>query len=66
MFSTRAGVPIVPVYIEAHKRLFRCNRVVIGAPFMPQIAGRKGTAEEYRAIADELMVRIRALEEEGV
>lgn len=65
MFSTRAGVPIVPVYIEARKRLFRRNRVVIGAPFMPQIAGRKGTAEEYRAIADELMVRIRALEEEG-
>lgn len=66
MFSTRAGVPIVPVYIEAHKRLFRVNRVVIGEPFAPQTAGRKGTAEEYRAIAHELMERIRALEEEGV
>ena len=66
MFSTRAGVPIVPVYIEARKRLFRRNRVVIGQPFMPQIAGRKGTTEEYRAIADELMERIRALEEDGV
>ncbi len=62
MFSVRAGVPIVPIYIEAHKRLFRKNRVIIGQPFMPQISGRKGTAEEYRAIADDLMVRIHALE----
>ena len=66
MFSTRAGVPIVPIYIEARKRLFRRNRVVIGASFVPQIAGKKGTAEEYRAIADELMERIHALEEDGV
>lgn len=65
MFSTRAGVPIVPIYIEGRKQLFRSNRVVIGAPFMPQTAGRKGTAEEYRAIADELMDRIHALEEDG-
>ena len=63
MFSTRAGVPIVPVYVEAHKRLFRTNRVAIGQPFMPVTAGRKGTAEEYRAIADDLMERIYALEE---
>ncbi|MBQ3134393.1 MAG: 1-acyl-sn-glycerol-3-phosphate acyltransferase [Oscillospiraceae bacterium] len=64
MFSTRAGVPIVPVYVEAHKRLFRPNRVAIGQPFLPQTAGRKGTAEEYRAIADDMMARIRRLEEE--
>lgn len=66
MFSTRAGVPILPVYIQARKRLFRVNRVVIGVPFMPQTAGRKGTAEEYHAIAHELMDRIHALEEERV
>lgn len=64
MFSTRAGVPILPVYIEPHKRLFRANRVVIGQAFMPQTAGRKGTAEEYHAIATDLMARIHALEEE--
>lgn len=64
LFATRTGVPIVPVYITAHKRLFRRNLVVIGQPFEPKIQGRKGTAEELRAIADELMVRIYALGEE--
>lgn len=64
MFSTRAGVPILPVYIEPHKRLFHFNRVVIGQPFLPKTEGRKGTAEEYRTIADDLMARIRGLEVE--
>lgn len=64
MFSTRAGVPILPVYITGKKRLFRTNYVVIGEPYMPQTAGRKGTSEEYRAIADDLMERIRALGED--
>lgn len=63
MFSTRAGVPIVPVYITGKKRLFRTNLVVIGQPYQPQVAGRKGTSEEYHAIADDLMERIRALGE---
>lgn len=65
MFSTRAGVPIVPVYITGKKRLFRRNLVVIGQPYQPQVAGRKGTSEEYHAIADDLMERIRALGEDG-
>ena len=64
MFSTRAGVPILPVYIVGKKRLFRPNLVVIGEPYQPQIAGRKGTSEEYHAIAEDLMARIRALGEE--
>lgn len=65
MFSTRAGVPIVPVYITGKKRLFRRNLVVIGQPYQPQVAGRKGTSEEYHAIADDLMERIRVLGEDG-
>lgn len=64
MFSVRTGAPIVPVYIPAKKRWFRPTTVVIGQPFTPQVAGRKGTSEEYHAIADDLMSRIRALGEE--
>ncbi len=65
MFAVRTGSPIVPVYIPAKKRWFRPTTVVIGKPFTPQVAGRKGTSEEYRAIANELMERIRALGEEN-
>ena len=64
MFSVRTGAPIIPVYIPAKKRWFRPTTVVIGQPFTPQVAGRKGTSEEYHAIANDLMSRIRALGEE--
>ena len=63
MLAVRTGSPIVPVYIPAKKRWFRPTTVVIGQPYYPQVAGRKGTSEEYRAISDELMARIRALGE---
>lgn len=63
MFAVRTGSPIIPVYIPAKKRWFRPTTVVIGQPYYPQVAGRKGTSEEYRAISDELMERIRALGE---
>lgn len=65
MFATRVGVPIVPVYIAARKRLFRPNRVAIGQPFLPQTAEKKATSEELHAIAGDLMERIRGLEEQG-
>lgn len=65
MFAVRTGVPILPVYIPAKKRWFKPTTVVIGEPFQPQVAGRKGTSEEYRAIADDLMERIRRLGEES-
>ena len=63
MFAVRTGSPIIPVYIPAKKRWFRPTVVVIGRPYYPQVAGRKGTSEEYRAISDELMERIYALGE---
>lgn len=63
MFSVRTGTPILPVYIPAKKNWFRPTTVVIGQPFLPEVAGRKGTSEEYRAIADDLMERICALGE---
>ena len=62
MLATRTGVPIVPIYIPAEKRWFRWNQVVIGEPYQPVIAGKRGTPEEYRAIANEVMARIEALQ----
>lgn len=61
MLAVRTGVPLVPVYIPAEKKWFGRTTVVIGEPYYPQVAGRKGTPEEYRAIADDLMSRIQDL-----
>jgi len=64
MFAVRAGVPLVPIYIPADKKWFARTSVVFGEPIYPQVAGRKGTAEEYEAITQDLMERIAALEGE--
>ncbi len=63
LFATRTGVPLLPVYVPAHKRLFRFNTVVIGEPYMPSFAGRKPTSEELETITEDLMARIQALGE---
>ena len=63
MFSTRTGAPLVPVYIQPKKRLFRKTTVVFGESYHPEFEGRKPTPEDYRRIADDLMARIRALGE---
>lgn len=61
MLAVRTGVPVIPVYLPPEKKWFRRTPVVFGEPYYPKVAGRKGTSEEYRAIADDLMVRIEAL-----
>ena len=64
MFSLRTGTPILPMYIPAEKRWFRRTPVVFGEPYLPTVAtGNKGSAEEYKAIARDLMRRIAELEE---
>lgn len=63
MLAVRCGVPILPVYIPEKKRWFRRTPVVIGEPYTPQVASRKGSAEEYEAITADLMERIYALKE---
>ena len=65
LFATRAGVPILPVYVPPKKRLFRPNTVVIGQAYRPAYAGRKPTPEELQAIARDLMERVHALGEPG-
>ncbi|MCI2106280.1 MAG: 1-acyl-sn-glycerol-3-phosphate acyltransferase [Intestinimonas sp.] len=61
MLAIRTGVSILPVYIPEHKRWFRRTPVVIGEPYRPDVASRKGSQEEYMAITKDLMDRIRAL-----
>ena len=65
MFSVRTGAPLVPIYLPAEKRRFRRTSVIFGEPFLPQVEGRKGSAEEYKTIAKDLMGRIAALEEQA-
>ena len=60
-FSHRAGVPLVPVYIPEGAKLFRNNTVRIGTPFLPAYDGRKPSAADYAATAEELMKRIYSL-----
>lgn len=64
LFATRTGSPLLPVYIQPGKRLFRRICVVIGEPYMPEYEGRKATSEELQAIADNLMDRIHGLKGE--
>lgn len=65
MLATRTGVPLVPVYIPAKKRRFRKTTVVFGEPYYPEFEGRKPSASDYQRIADDLLVRIRALGEQA-
>lgn len=62
MLAVRTGAPLIPVYIPPKKRWFRFTTVVVGEPYYPQVVSQKGSAEEYQAIADDLMERIYTLE----
>ncbi len=57
MIAIRSGAKLLPVYIGVKKRLFSKVPILFGKPFDPEYTGRKGTAEEYRANADEVMRR---------
>ena len=65
MIAIHAGVPIVPIYMPPKKKWFRRTPVVFGEPYVPTVAGKRGTSEEYDAIAKDLMARIAALEAEA-
>lgn len=57
MIAIRSGAKLLPVYIGVKKRLFSKVPILFGKPFDPEYTGRKGTAEEYQANADEVMRR---------
>lgn len=66
MLATRTNSPLVPVYIQPKKRRFRKTTVVFGEPYYPEFEGRKPSADDYQRIADDLLIRIKALgEQEG-
>lgn len=64
LLATRTGVPMLPVYIQPKKRLFRRTTVIIGQPYQPRIAGRKATSEELEHIAQHVMDQVYLLGEE--
>ncbi len=63
MMAIRSGVKLQPVYISPEQRAFHRTRIVIGKPYAPVYTGRKGTAEEYQANADEILRQAYALGE---
>ena len=65
MLATRTNSPLVPVYIQPKKRRFRKTTVVFGSPYYPEFEGRKPSADDYQRIADDLLVRVRALGEKA-
>ena len=65
MLATRTNSPLVPVYLRPKKRRFRKTTVVFGQPYYPEFEGRKPSADDYQRIADDLLVRIKALGEQA-
>lgn len=65
VLASRAGVPVMPIYVCRKKRMFRKNSVVFGHPYHLEFAGRKPTHEESQRLTEDLMSRIRALEAEA-
>lgn len=63
MLAARTDSPILPVYLTRKRWLFSPLRAVIGEPYRVRYAGEKPTAEELRALTDELMEKIYALGE---
>lgn len=63
MLAMRTGVPLVPVYIPEKKNWFRFTTVVVGEAYYPQAPSgeKRATAEDYRAVAADLMERVSAL-----
>lgn len=65
MLAMRTGVPLLPVYIPEKKNWFRFTTVVIGKPYYPEVGEKRPTAEDYHAVAEELMERIHAMGEKS-
>jgi len=60
--AEHSGVPVVPVFIPRKKRMFRKLNLVIGEPYcITKEKESKRTQEEYSALADMLMEKIKSL-----
>ena len=63
VMASRTGVPIIPIYCGGKKKLFQKYTIVFGAPYVPQIAGRRPTAEENQRTAEDVLHRIYEMRE---
>ena len=66
MIAVRTGAVIVPTYVESTKKFLKKTRVIFGKPIVPQVQSRRGSAEEFQEIADEVLRRTYALGGEKV
>ena len=48
MLSVRTASPIVPIYLDSEKHLFRRVHIVFGEPYVPTVAGARGRRRNIR------------------
>lgn len=63
--ADKSRKPIVPVYIPRKKRLFGSVKLVIGKPYYINEERKRLSQEEYDALAQDMMVTIKALDPES-
>lgn len=64
LLASRCNVPVVPVYLTQHKRLFRPIRIAFGEPYMIQTSGRHIPQEEQERLIAEMMEKCYSLGED--
>lgn len=61
MIGVRSGATLIPVFVGGEKKLFRKTTIIFGEPYVPNIAGRRGTSEELQKVADDVLREAYAL-----
>ena len=61
MIGSRTGAALVPVFVDGPKKPFHKTRLIFGEAYPFHPAGRRASAEEMQAAADEMLVRAYAL-----
>ena len=59
--AVKGGAAMIAIRSGVQKKLFSRVPIIFGKPYDPQYTGRKGTAEEYQANAEEVMRQAYAL-----
>jgi 1-acyl-sn-glycerol-3-phosphate acyltransferase len=61
MIGSRTGAALVPVFVDGPKKPFHKTRLIFGEAYPFRPAGRRASAEEMQAAADEMLVQAYAL-----
>lgn len=61
LIGIRSGATLIPVFVDGEKKPFHRTRLIFGDPYIPRYTGRRGTAEELQAAADEMLIQSYAL-----